>query len=78
MFHSNLELWENSPAVWIPATLMLALNLNIGDEVKIDLMDGKLTIEPVRKKSVFTLAELVNDITAGKLPGAYRLGIVEL
>ncbi|HBE6259874.1 TPA: type II toxin-antitoxin system antitoxin MazE [Escherichia coli] len=63
MFHSNLELWENSPAVRIPATLMLALNLDIGDEVKIDLGDGKLTIEPVRKKSIFTLAELVNDIT---------------
>ncbi len=51
----------------IPATLMQALNLNIDDEVKIDLVDGKLIIEPVRKEPVFTLAELVNDITPENL-----------
>lgn len=49
--------------MWIPATLMQALNLNIDDEVKIDLVEGKLVIEPVNKESVFTLDELVADIT---------------
>lgn len=63
MIHSSVKRWGNSPAVRIPATLMQALNLNIDDEVKIDLVDGKLIIEPVRKEPVFTLAELVNDIT---------------
>ncbi len=62
MIHSSVKRWGNSPAV-DPATLMQALNLNIDDEVKIDLVDGKLIIEPVRKEPVFTLAELVNDIT---------------
>ncbi len=37
----------------IPATLMQALNLNIDDEVKIDLVDGKLIIEPVRKERLY-------------------------
>ena len=41
--------------------------VNIDDEVKIDLVDGKLIIEPVRKEPVFTLAELVNDITPENL-----------
>ena len=59
MIHSSVKRWGNSPAVRIPATLMQALNLNIDDEVKIDLVDGKLIIEPVRKEPVFTLAELV-------------------
>ena len=65
--HSSVKRWGNSPAVRIPATLMQALNLNIDDEVKIDLVDGKLIIEPVRKEPVFTLAELVNDITPENL-----------
>ena len=53
MIHSSVKRWGNSPAVRIPATLMQALNLNIDDEVKIDLVDGKLIIEPVRKEPVF-------------------------
>lgn len=67
MIHSSVKRWGNSPAVRIPATLMQALNLNSDDEVKIDLVDGKLIIEPVRKEPVFTLAELVNDITPENL-----------
>ena len=67
MIHSSVKRWGNSPAVRIPATLMQALNLNIDDEVKIALVDGKLIIEPVRKEPVFTLAELVNDITPENL-----------
>lgn len=67
MIQSSVKRWGNSPAVRIPATLMQALNLNIDDEVKIDLVDGKLIIEPVRKEPVFTLAELVSDITPENL-----------
>ncbi|MGK2894475.1 type II toxin-antitoxin system antitoxin MazE [Klebsiella michiganensis] len=63
MIHGNVKRWGNSPAVRIPATLMQALNLNIDDEVSIDLVDGKLVIEPVKKEPVFSLAELVNGIT---------------
>lgn len=64
MIRSNVKRWGNSPAIRIPATLMQALNLNIDDEVKIDLVEGKLVIEPVRNEAVFSLAELVEDITS--------------
>lgn len=67
MIHGNVKRWGNSPAVRIPATLMQALNLNIDDEVSIDLVDGKLVIEPVKKEPVFSLAELVNGITPENL-----------
>lgn len=63
MIHSNVKRWGNSPAVRIPATLMQALNLNIDDEIKIDLIQGKLVIEPVNHEPVFSLAQLVNGIT---------------
>lgn len=64
MIRSNVKRWGNSPAIRIPATLMQALNLNIDDEVKIDLVEGKLVIEPVKSEVVFSLAELVEDITS--------------
>lgn len=51
----------------IPATLMQALNLNINNKVKINLVNSKLIIKPVRKKPVFTLAKLVNNITPKNL-----------
>ncbi len=64
MIRVNVKRWRNSPAIRIPATLMQALNLNIDDEVQIDLVEGKLVIEPVRSGSEFSLAELVEEITA--------------
>lgn len=67
MIHGNVKRWGNSPAIRIPVMLMQALNLNIDDEVKIDLVDGKLIIEPVKKEPVFSLEELVEGITPDNL-----------
>lgn len=67
MIHSNVKRWGNSPAIRIPATLMQALDLNIDDEIKIDLIEGKLVIEPVKKEPVFTLEELVEGISPDNL-----------
>lgn len=64
MIYSSVKRWGNLSAVRISVTLMQAFNLNIDDEVKIDLVDGKLIIELVRKEFVFTFVELVNDITS--------------
>lgn len=62
MIRGNVKRWGNSPAIRIPATLMQALHID--DEVKINLVEGKLVIEPVRSGSGFSLAELVEEITA--------------
>ncbi|ENM0556847.1 type II toxin-antitoxin system antitoxin MazE [Salmonella enterica] len=63
MIRSNVKRWGNSPAVRIPASVMQALNLNIDDEIKIELVGGKLIIEPVTSEMEFSLAQLVNGIT---------------
>ncbi|HAK3431375.1 TPA: type II toxin-antitoxin system antitoxin MazE [Salmonella enterica] len=63
MIHSNVKRWGNSPAVRIPATVMQAMNLHIDDEIKIDMVDGKLIIEPVAKDVEFSLAQLVAGIS---------------
>lgn len=63
MIRSNVKRWGNSPAVRIPASVMQALNLNIDDEIKIELVEGKLIIEPVTNEIEFSLDQLVNGIT---------------
>ncbi|HAU5565789.1 TPA: MazF-MazE toxin-antitoxin system antitoxin MazE [Serratia fonticola] len=67
MIHGNVKRWGNSPAVRIPATLMQALNLNIDDAVSIELVEGKLVIEPVRHEVSYSLAELLDGVTAENL-----------
>ncbi|EBL1739799.1 MazF-MazE toxin-antitoxin system antitoxin MazE [Salmonella enterica] len=63
MIRSNVKRWGNSPAVRIPASVMQALNLNIDDEIKIELVEGKLIIEPVTNEIEFSLDQLVDGIT---------------
>ncbi|ECD8384010.1 type II toxin-antitoxin system antitoxin MazE [Salmonella enterica] len=63
MIRSNVKRWGNSPAVRIPASVMQALNLNIDDEIKIELVEGKLIIEPVTDEIEFSLDQLVDGIT---------------
>ncbi|EAM8422738.1 type II toxin-antitoxin system antitoxin MazE [Salmonella enterica] len=67
MIRSNVKRWGNSPAVRIPASVMQALNLNIDDEIKIELLEGKLIIEPVTNEIEFSLDQLVNGITEENL-----------
>ncbi|EBH8906791.1 type II toxin-antitoxin system antitoxin MazE [Salmonella enterica] len=67
MIRSNVKRWGNSPAVRIPASVMQALNLNINDEIKIELVEGKLIIEPVTNEIEFSLDQLVNGITEENL-----------
>lgn len=67
MIHGNVKRWGNSPAIRIPATLMQALNLNIDDEIKIDLVEGKLIIEPVKQEVGDSLEELLEGVTEENL-----------
>jgi len=67
MIHGNVKRWGNSPAIRIPATLMQALNLNIDDEIKIDLVGGKLIIEPVKQEVGYSLEELLEGVTEENL-----------
>ncbi|MBK0019494.1 type II toxin-antitoxin system antitoxin MazE [Kosakonia sp. S42] len=67
MIHGNVKRWGNSPAVRIPAALMQALNLNIDDEISIELVEGKLIIEPVRQEVSYTLAGLLAGVTPENL-----------
>ena len=58
--------WGNSAAVRIPASVLDAARLELDQAVDVREERGRIVIEPKRQKE-FTLAELVDGITADNL-----------
>jgi antitoxin MazE len=65
--------WGNSAAVRIPSSVVRALHLDVDDAVDIREEDGRIVIEPIRKKT-FTLEELLSGVTAGNIHEAVDFG----
>jgi antitoxin MazE len=57
----QLVKWGNSQAVRIPKAVVEQARLQEGDELKIHVQEGRITIEPVNQK--LTLQSLVAGIT---------------
>jgi antitoxin MazE len=58
---AQLVKWGNSQAVRIPKTVVEQARLQEGDELKIQVLGGRITIEPLGPK--MTLESLVAGIT---------------
>ncbi|WP_035384047.1 AbrB/MazE/SpoVT family DNA-binding domain-containing protein [Ferriphaselus sp. R-1] len=58
--------WGNSAAVRIPAAVMAAAHLDLDQSVDVREEQGRIVIEPVRRK-VYKLDELLGGITASNL-----------
>jgi antitoxin MazE len=58
----RVKKWGSSAAVRIPAPVMAAAHLALGQTVDVREEAGRIVIEPVRKET-FDLAELVEGIT---------------
>ena len=65
--------WGNSAAVRIPASVLDAARLELDQAVDVREERGRIVIEPKRRKE-FTLAELVDGITADNLHAAIDTG----
>lgn len=63
----QVKKWGNSAAICIPAAIMAAAALNVGQEVEVREEGGRLIIEPITKP-VYTLDELL----AGMKPECLR------
>ena len=59
---ATIAKWGNSLAIRIPQNLAKEINLAEGSEVKLVLIDGKLTIEPITRRR-YSLDELIEAIT---------------
>ena len=63
----QVKKWGNSAAIRIPAAIMAAAALNVGQEVEVRAEGGRLIIEPITKP-VYTLDELL----AGMKPETFH------
>ena len=65
--------WGNSAAVRIPASVLAAAHLELDQAVDVREERGRIVIEPKRQKA-FTLAELVDGITADNVHATIDTG----
>lgn len=66
---SQINKWGNSAAVRIPASMLASMGLTVNSHVNIDILDGKIVIEPVKEskkrlKLPFTEEALLKDLNA--------------
>jgi antitoxin MazE len=59
---ATVKKWGNSAAIRIPVTMMHAIGLDIDEHVDVREEEGRLIIEPVRKKA-YDLNDLIEGIT---------------
>lgn len=62
-----LKRWGNSLAVRIPASIASELSLTEGQEVHVEVMDGRVTVQPHRAMRRFSRERLIQQFRAGKL-----------
>ena len=54
--------WGNSQGLRLPKSVLRDLNLFVGDELKITIVDNKIVLEPVLKKKKYNIYDLVKKI----------------
>jgi antitoxin MazE len=59
---ATVKKWGNSAAVRIPAAVMKSTRLELNDVVNMHEEEGRIVIEPVRKKT-YQLRDLLKGIT---------------
>ena len=73
---SIIAKWGNSLAIRIPQNIAKEIDLAEGSEVKLDVVDGNLVLKP-KKRSKYTLNQLVEEITPDNLHNEIDAGIVK-
>ncbi|MEG4519493.1 MULTISPECIES: AbrB/MazE/SpoVT family DNA-binding domain-containing protein [unclassified Microcoleus] len=71
---ATITKWGNSLAIRIPQNLAKEINLAEGSEVKLVLIDGKLTIEPITRRR-YSLEELVEAMTPDNVHNEIDTGV---
>jgi antitoxin MazE len=60
---AKISKWGNSQGLRMPKDIMDSLHLQVGDNVKITMRDGKVIIEPMKKDILnYNLNELISKI----------------
>jgi antitoxin MazE len=65
---AKISKWGNSQGLRMPKDIMDSLHLQVGDNVNISMLDGKVIIEPMKKDILnYDLNELIS-----KIPSDYK------
>ena len=60
---AKISKWGNSQGLRMPKDIMDNLHLQVGDNVNITMLDGKVIIEPIKKELLeYDLNELISKI----------------
>jgi antitoxin MazE len=63
---TKIQRWGNSQGLRIPKEVLAEAHIEVGDEVEVRAVDGKLVVTPVRfVRGRLALADLVAAIPAG-------------
>lgn len=65
---AKISKWGNSQGLRMPKDIMESLQLHVGDDVNITILDGKVILEPIKKD---ILNYDLNDLIS-KIPNAYK------
>lgn len=69
----QVKKWGNSAAIRIPAAMLVAAALHVGQEVEVREEGGRIIIEPVTKP-IYTLDELLADMKPETFPEIVDFG----
>ncbi len=65
---AKISKWGNSQGLRMPKDIMDSLHLQVGDNVNITMIDGKVILEPIKKEILnYDLNELIS-----KIPSDYK------
>lgn len=60
---AKISKWGNSQGLRMPKDIMDSLHLQVGDNVNITMLDGKVILEPIKKDILnYDLNELISKI----------------
>jgi len=65
---AKISKWGNSQGLRVPKDVMESLQLHIGDNVNITIVDGKAVIEPIKQN----IPEYNLDSLLDKVPNDYK------
>ncbi len=71
---SKIQKWGNSLAIRIPKSFALQTEIEQDSIIDLSVIDGKIIVEPEKRKPRFTLEELLQKVTEENLHGEIDFG----
>lgn len=71
---AKIQKWGNSLAVRIPKSFAVQTDIKQDSIIDLSVIDGKIVVEPEKRKRKFTLEELLQNVGEENLHGEINFG----